>query len=213
MGFVLYNSVVMSKKIKKLGIIGGTFDPIHYGHIGCAEAAADAFDLDEVWFMPANHPNFKQDRDVNDIKDRLKMCELALAAHGNEKFKVSDLEANREGTTFTSETLEILKTDYPDTELFFITGTDAVFALPEWHNSEEILQLATIIAVTRKGYHEPNEEQEKFLTKYADKIKIVEADVIDVSSSQIRQRLWNRLDVSDYVPSSIFNYMHNNDLY
>lgn len=203
----------MSEKIKNLGIIGGTFDPIHYGHIGCAEAAAKAFDLDEVWFMPANHPNFKQDRDVNDIHHRLKMCELALRAYGNEKFKVSDLEAHRDGVTFTSETLEILKKDYPDTNIFFITGTDAVFALPSWHNSEEILQLATIIAVTRKGYHEPNAEQEKFLEKYADRIKIVEADVIDISSSEIRQRLWNRQDVSDYVPSSIFNYMHNNELY
>ena len=179
----------MSENVKKLGIIGGTFDPIHYGHIGCAEAAANAFDLDEVWFMPANHPNFKQDRDVNDITYRLKMCELALSAYGNEKFKVSDLEAHRDGVTFTSETLEILKNDYPDTELYFITGTDAVFALPSWHNFEKVLELATVIAVTRKGYHEPNEEQEKFLEKYADSIKVVEADVINISSSQIRQRL------------------------
>lgn len=199
--------------INNLGIIGGTFDPIHYGHIGCAEAAAKAFDLDEVWFMPANHPNFKQDNDVNDIKHRLKMCELALISYGNPKFKVSSLEADREGTTFTSETLEILRKNFPNTNLYFITGTDAVFALPQWHNYKEILDLATIIAVTRKGYHDPNEEQEKFLQQYADKIKLVEADVIDISSSEIRQRLWNRLDVDDYVPSSIFNYMTNNNLY
>lgn len=163
--------------------------------------------------MPANHPYFKLDKDVNEIKHRLKMCEMALRAYGNDKFKVSDLEAHREGVTFTSETLEILKNDYPDTNLFFITGTDAVFSLPSWHNSEEILELATIIAVTRKGYHEPNAEQEKFLEKYSDKIKVVEADVIDASSSEIRRLLWNRQDVSDYVPSSIFNYMLNNNLY
>lgn len=200
-------------KLKSLGIMGGTFDPIHFGHLGCAEAGSKAFDIEEVWFMPANKPNFKQDKNVNDIKHRLKMCELALADHGNTKFKVSDLEAGRGGITFTSDTLELLKRDYPDTKLYFIMGSDSAFTLPDWHNYETVLELAEVIAVYRKGYYNPSEKQKEFLDKYSDRIHLVEADVIDISSNRIREMLWNRQDVSDYVPSAIHNYMWNNSLY
>lgn len=203
----------MENKVKNLGIFGGTFDPIHLGHIGCAEAAADAFNIDQIWFMPANHPNFKQDDDICDIAHRIKMCELALKDHGNDKFCVSDIEAKREGITYTSDTLEILHSDYPDTNLFFITGSDAVFGLSNWHNADKILELATIIAVTRKGFFKPSEQQNQFLDEHSQKIKLIEADVIGASSSEIRQLICEHKNIESFVPKSVIEYIAENNLY
>lgn len=200
-------------KFINLGIIGGTFDPIHFGHIGCAEAAIQYFDIDEVWFMPANHPNFKKDKNVSCVKDRLEMCSLAIQDHGNSKFKVSDFETEREGITYTSDTLEILHSKFPNMNLYFITGSDAVFNLYNWYNYEKVLSLATIIAVTRKGYFKPNESQEKFINDYSDKIKVIEADVIDASSSEIRQYIKNNKDISKFVSPSVQDFIHINKLY
>lgn len=200
-------------KINNLGIIGGTFDPIHFGHIGCAEAAIQHFDIDEVWFMPANHPNFKKDNNVSCVEDRLEMCRLAIQDHGNAKFKVSDFETEREGITYTSDTLEILHGKFPSLNLYFITGSDAVINLYNWYNYEKVLSLATIIAVTRKGYFKPNESQEKFLNDNSDKIKVIEADVIDASSSEIRQLIKNTEDISKFVCASVQEYIQENKLY
>lgn len=203
----------MDKPVKNLGIIGGTFDPVHLGHIGCAKAAANAFELDEVWFMPANHPNFKLDQAVTDISHRLKMLELALADQNDDRFSVSTVEAKREGATYTSDTLEILSEKFPDTNFYFITGTDSMFTLPRWHNSDRILQLATIIAVTRKGYFNPTSEQAEFIDAHSDKIKVIEADVIGASSSQIRELISKGKQVDEYLAQPVIDYILQNQLY
>lgn len=203
----------MDEKIKNLGIIGGTFDPIHFGHIGCAEAAANTFDLDEVWFVPANHPNFKLNKSVTDITHRLHMVKLALDDAHNSKFKISNFEANRQGITYTSDTLEILHKDFPKTNLYFVIGTDSLFTLPKWHNFETILKLSTIIAVTRKGYFEPTENQAEFIKLHSDAIEIVEADVIGISSSEIREKISNGENVSGLLPQSVEQYIKKYQIY
>lgn len=203
----------MANLVKNLGIMGGTFDPIHFGHVGCAEVVASAFCLDEVWFMPANLPNFKQNQNVASTLHRTNMCKLAIGEHKNYKFKVSMMEADRDGVTYTSDTLEIIKKKNSDLNIFFITGTDAILDLPKWHNYEKLMDLATFVSVTRKGTNSISAAQRDFLQKNADKIKILKADVIEVSSSKLRKKIANKQDVSKYTFKSVIDYINENNLY
>lgn len=115
------------ENIEKLGIIGGTFNPIHLGHLECSQVADDAFSFDEVWIMPAYISNFKQEQNLVSADDRLKMCQLAVEDFGNMKFKICDIEIKRQGISYTSDTLVQIKKMMPQAELYFITGSDAVF--------------------------------------------------------------------------------------
>lgn len=202
-----------NNNIKNLGILGGTFDPIHNGHIGCALAAMKHFDLDEVWFMPAKLSNFKQNQYISEIKDRIAMCKLAIKDANNKKFKLCDLETKRQGVSYTSDTLEILHKQMPNTNLYFISGSDVVFSLSHWHNIEDILKLACVIAVSRVGYSIGNDEALNFLDNNADRIKLIEADVLDVSSSDIRKAVSLGYSIDKYVCPSVKNYIEQNNLY
>ena len=132
----------------RLGIMGGTFDPIHYGHLVTAEQAKDALDLDVVLFMPAGSPAFKEDEDVSGAEDRYAMTVLATAA--NPDFIASRFEIDRLGTTYTVDTLRELRSHYPENvKLYFITGADAINDIVAWHDADSIAGLATLIAATR----------------------------------------------------------------
>ena len=140
----------------RLGIMGGTFDPIHMGHLACAEQARVAFALDAVIFIPTGQQPFKQGKRVTDAAMRLEMCKLACTS--NPFFDVSAIEIEREGLTYTVDTLRQLHEHYPsNVKLFFITGADAMLSIAKWHDSTAIADLAHLIAVTRPGYEMTDE--------------------------------------------------------
>ena len=129
----------------RLGIMGGTFDPIHIGHLACAEQAREAFSLDAVVFIPAGKPAFKLKRDVTPAEQRFEMCRLAV--QGNPAFDVSRIEIDRPGVTYTADTLRQLREHYPgNVALFFITGADAVCSILKWRESAAIASMAELIA-------------------------------------------------------------------
>ncbi len=135
---------------RRLGVMGGTFDPIHYGHLVTAEEALVQFALDGVVFVPTGQPWMKEERQVSPAEDRYLMTVIATAS--NPKFSVSRVEVDREGPTYTVDTLHALGAEHPDAELYFITGADAMLEILEWKDPEEVLSLAHFIAATRPGY-------------------------------------------------------------
>lgn len=138
----------------RLGLLGGSFDPIHYGHLLLAECAREQLGLEEVWFLPAAGAPHKQQRRQTGIALRLQMLELATA--GNPAFRVSDLEARRGGTSYTVDTLEALQAAEPGRELVFLVGADMLNDLPHWRRAERVCELATIAAACRLGVAEPD---------------------------------------------------------
>ncbi|MCQ2513342.1 MAG: nicotinate-nucleotide adenylyltransferase, partial [Lachnospiraceae bacterium] len=131
----------------KIGILGGTFDPIHYGHLILAETAYDRFHLDKVLIMPAGDPYFKDLDKVGADLHRAEMTKIAI--WDNPHFEYSDLELKREGNTYTVDTLRILHEEYPNDELFFIIGSDTLYQMEKWNRPEEIFSLATFLTSTR----------------------------------------------------------------
>ena len=172
----------------RLGIMGGTFDPIHIGHLACAEQAREAFGLDAVVFIPTGIPAFKRDRAVTDAADRLAMCCLAVLP--NRHFDVSSLEIDRPGVTYAVDTVRALRTHYPDNvELFFITGADAVANIVRWRESHAMAGLARFIAVTRPGYA-LTEERKRALAEQSDyDVSYLEVTALAISSSDLRARV------------------------
>ncbi len=172
----------------RLGIMGGTFDPIHIGHLACAEQAREAFGLDAVVFVPAGSPVYKKHQRVTGARQRLEMCRMAVES--NPSFDVSALEIERGGDTYTVDTLRELRTHYPDNvELFFITGADAVANIVRWRESHAMAGLARFIAVTRPGYA-LTEERKRALAEQSDfAIDCLEVTALAISSSDLRARV------------------------
>jgi nicotinate-nucleotide adenylyltransferase len=134
----------------KLGILGGTFNPVHYGHLRIAEEVREKFGLEKIIFIPSGTPPFKYDTsELIGPEDRFEMVKLAIKT--NPFFEISDIEIKRKGISYTVDTLEYLRKEYPEEELYFIAGVDAVLDLPKWHRPERILKLADFIVVTRPG--------------------------------------------------------------
>lgn len=193
--------------IRRLGIMGGTFDPIHIGHLACAEQARVAHDLDAVVFIPTGRQPDKRNRQVTVGEARLEMCKLACAS--NPFFDVSSIEIDRAGETYTADTLRQLHAHYPDNvQLFFITGADAVLSIVKWHESAVVADLAQFIAVTRPGY-DMTDEAKAELAGSGFQVSYLETTALSVSSSMLRAwvaegksiRYLTSLAVHDYIAS------------
>lgn len=201
-----------SSRIYRLGIMGGTFDPIHYGHLVTAEQAREALDLDLVLFMPAGSPAFKQGQRVTSAEDRYAMTLLATAA--NPAFSASRFEVDRGGITYTVDTLRELRAYYPDNvELYFITGADAIIDIVTWHDAHEIGELATFIAATRPGY---DIETAKARIKASDMkfdVHYIEIPALAVSSTNLRERVAAGKSVRYLTSESVLGYIRKNNLY
>lgn len=196
----------------RLGIMGGTFDPIHIGHLACAEQAREAYRLDAVIFVPTGNPAFKRDRAVTPAADRLAMCRLAVLP--NPHFDVSDMEIVRGGVTYTVDTLRILRSHYPDNvELFFITGADSILSIARWRESAAIASLVRFIAVTRPGYAVTDEFKAELaaLGDYA--VDYLEVTALAVSSSDLRARVARGFSLRYLTTLSVCDYIHRNGLY
>src|SRR6201991_5377246 len=136
--------------MRRIGVMGGTFDPIHHGHLVAASEVADRFGLDEVIFVPTGEPWQKGDREVSRAEDRYLMTVIATAS--NPRFSVSRVDVDRGGPTYTADTLPDLHARYPDSRLYFITGADALAQILSWQNWEEMFSIAKFVGVSRPGY-------------------------------------------------------------
>lgn len=199
-------------KPARLGIMGGTFDPIHIGHLATAEQAREAYHLDAVVFVPAGNPVFKKDRAVTPAADRLAMCRLAVAS--NPSFCVSPMEIERGGDTYTVDTLRELRAHYPDNvELFFITGADAVAHIVKWRESAAIADLARLIAVTRPGYALTDERRRAIEDEGSFNVSYLEVTALAVSSSDLRERVAAGKSIRYLVMQRVLDYVLEHGLY
>jgi nicotinate-nucleotide adenylyltransferase len=200
--------------MKRYGIIGGTFDPIHYAHLYIAYEAKEQLNLDEVIFMPAGKQPLKADKIVTDSKIRYDMVKSAIETY--DSFSISDYEIKKGGLSFTYETLENFKNNNnEDTELFFITGADCLLTLEEWKSVEKIFSLATLVVFPRGGISkvEMTERKQSIEKKYNGKIIILDLKELEISSTYIRERVNKNQRIDFFVPSNIIDIIYKNDLY
>ena len=193
--------------------MGGTFDPIHVGHLMTAEAVRDEFGLDKVLFIPAAVPPHKLDQQVTDARHRYLMTVLATTS--NPHFDVSSIEMDRPGPSYTIDTIYELRRQYGEnTDLFFITGADAIAEIPTWDRIEELLGLCQFIAATRPGFL-PNVDniKEYFGELGSARIHRLETPELEISSTNIRDRLKRGFSIKYIVPPAVEDYIYKEGLY
>lgn len=195
---------------RRVGVMGGTFNPIHNGHLVAADEALTAFDLNEVIFVPAGHPWQKETVDLASAEDRYLMTVIATASHP--RFRVSRAEIDRPGPTFTVETLRALHQADPSTELYFITGADAVLEILSWKDPEEVLEHARFIAATRPGY-DLGRLTKQLPPGLEDRVHVMEIPALAISSTDIRRRAAEGRPLRFLVPEGIASYIEKNRLY
>ena len=199
--------------MRKVGIMGGTFDPIHIGHLIIAEKAREQFHLDEVLFMPSGTPYMKNVDAVSPGSIRTEMTKLAIEE--NPLFSISTIEIEKEGSTYTYETLETLHEKNPNTEFYFILGADSLFAMENWKNPEKIFGDCHILAALRNDKNaEEMEAQAAYLEeKFNADISLIETGHIEISSSMIRELVKNGHSIRYLVPDTVYDYIIKNKLY
>jgi nicotinate-nucleotide adenylyltransferase len=193
-----------------VGVMGGTFNPIHIGHLVTAEEALFAFALREVIFVPAGQPWQKERIDVAEAEHRYLMTVIATAS--NSHFQVSRTEIDRPGPTFTVETLRALRLQLGDVELFFITGADAILQILTWKDPREVLSEARFIAATRPGYDLDRLEKE-LPEGFGDRVHILEIPALAISSTDVRRRVREGRPVRYLLPEGVARYIEKNTLY
>ena len=192
--------------------MGGTFDPIHFGHLVTAEEALVQFNLDRVLFMPTGNPPMKRNQPVSPAEDRYLMSVIATSS--NPDFDVSRMEVDRPGPTYTVDTLQALHAEYgPGTELFFITGADAVWEIVSWKDAEKVASLATFIAARRPGYDLDGALREHESQATAFKIEYIEVPALAISSTDIRERVAEHRAIRYLTPESVVAYIQKRGLY
>ncbi|WP_164216236.1 nicotinate-nucleotide adenylyltransferase [Virgibacillus sp. YIM 98842] len=186
--------------MKRTGILGGTFDPPHLGHLIIAEEVRQKLGLEEVWFIPSYTPPHKDDAKARP-ENRVKMVELATAS--NPYFKVNTIELERAGNSYTYDTLAMLKKSHPSRDFYFIIGADMVEYLPHWHKIDALRELVHFVGVKRAGYH------------LASAYPIIEVDipVIEISSTLLRKRLQKKKSVAHLTTEKVYGYMKEKRLY
>ncbi|HEX6346638.1 nicotinate-nucleotide adenylyltransferase [Umezawaea sp.] len=194
----------MSKR-RRLGVMGGTFDPVHHGHLVAASEVQARFDLDEVIFVPTGEPWQKTSRVVSRAEDRYLMTVIATAS--NPRFSVSRVDIDRGGPTYTVDTLTDLSAEHPEADLFFITGADALEQIVSWRRASDVFDLAHFIGVTRPGY----ELNGQHLPEGA--VSLVEVPAMAISSTACRARTASGLPVWYLVPDGVVQYISKRSLY
>jgi len=191
---------------QRIGVMGGTFDPIHHGHLVAASEVAQVFALDEVVFVPTGQPWQKDDRQVAPSEDRYLMTVIATAS--NPRFSVSRIDIDRGGPTYTIDTLRDLRTERGDeAELFFITGADALAQIMSWQDVNELFALAHFVGVTRPGHRLTGDGLPK------DKVSLVEVPALAISSTDCRERVGRGEPIWYLVPDGIVQYIAKRRLY
>ena len=195
---------------KRLGVMGGTFDPVHYGHLVTAEAALWKFALDEVVFVPTGHPWMKEHKEVSPAEDRYLMTVIATAS--NPRFSVSRIEVERDGPTYAVDTLQELRRQAEEElDLYFITGADAILEIFQWKDPDEVLSMAHFIAATRPGY-DITRLQEAAPTSHPH-ISVMDIPALSISSTDVRRRVRDGEPIRYLVPEGVHAYIHKMGLY
>lgn len=197
----------------RLGLFGGTFDPVHLGHLILAEQCREQCRLDQVWFLPSGSPPHKPAVGISPGKHRIEMLELATAGHS--AFVVSRLEIDRTGTTFTVDTLQQLRQEDPQRELYFLIGADSLADLPTWREPERIAQLAVIVAANRGDRPLPDTHalRQQVGDLIASRIQSATIPGIDLSASDIRRRVREGNSIRFMVPRPVELYIAEHGLY
>lgn len=195
------------------GILGGTFDPIHFGHLVLAEKAREAFQLEKVIVVPAAIPPHKIGEVATEAQHRLKMVELAI--QGSPWFEVSTVELEREGPSYSIDTIRELKKKYSDSEAALIMGFDSLLELHSWKNYQSILKESKIITAFRPGYPilTDNQHWPSFLQPYNRQILVLEAPLLDISSTWLRVELMYGRSIRYLVPDQVIDYINTKGLY
>lgn len=188
--------------------MGGTFDPIHHGHLVAASEVAHRFELDEVVFVPTGEPWQKADSNVSPSEDRYLMTVIATAS--NPRFKVSRVDIDRPGPTYTVDTLNDLRNIYPDAQLYFITGADALSSILSWRDWEEMFDFAEFVGVTRPGYELT---EEMLPQEYRGKVHLIDVPAMAISSTDCRRRASAGQPVWYLVPDGVVQYIAKYSLY
>jgi nicotinate-nucleotide adenylyltransferase len=194
--------------MRKVGIMGGTFDPIHIGHLIAATSALEAAELDEVWFIPAASPPLKPNAPTADASQRLQMVELAIKDES--RFRVVDIELQRGGTSYSIETVHSLKTLYDDHTFYYIVGSDRIYDLPQWHRAEELRQLVSFIGLNRPS--EPL-QIEQISESWRSRLIVAPMPLIDISSTELRRRVAQGKSLRYFVPHEVEQYIRRYSLY
>ena len=190
---------------RRIGVMGGTFDPIHHGHLVAASEVQHRFGLDEVVFVPTGRPAFKQGQHVSPAEHRYLMAVIATAS--NTRFTVSRVDIERRGLTYTVDTLRDLREVYPDADLYFITGADVIPEILRWKNAEELWGVARFIGVTRPGHT----IDVSALPKHA--VEIVEVPAMAISSTDVRERVQAHAPIWYLVPEGVVQHIRKYKLY
>ena len=191
--------------------MGGTFDPVHNGHLVAASEVTDLFELDEVVFVPTGQP-WQKSRDVTPAEDRYLMTVIATAS--NPRFSVSRVDIDRGGATYTRDTLRDLRALNPDADLYFITGADALASILTWQDWEEMFALARFVGVSRPGYELDGAHIQKVLKEMpADALTLVEVPALAISSTDCRKRAEEGRPIWYLVPDGVVQYVSKRNLY
>jgi len=197
----------------KIGVLGGTFDPIHVGHLKVAEEVSASLNLSEVIFMPAGEPWLKADNLISPAEHRLEMMRLALA--GKSYFRLSTMEIERAGPTYTVDTMaELGRQLGSGDELFFILGWDNLTQLPQWHQPWRLIKLCRLVAVPRVDYPPPDlASLDAAIPGLSQRVILLEKPRIDINASEIRQRVRDGLSIRNLVPEPVEGYIKEHKLY
>lgn len=204
-------ALVGSTDSTRIGIMGGTFDPPHFGHLDLARGVMRELALDRVLFMPTGNPNFKQGQRVTPAAQRVDMVRLAIA--GEEGFELDEREVRRGGVTYTVDTLIDLHRELSDGELFFIIGADSAATLVHWRRADELATLATFAAVQRPGYDFARIRAALDACPHAYRMRYLEIDTPDISSTQLRELVAAGESLDGLTPQPVVEYIADHGLY
>jgi nicotinate-nucleotide adenylyltransferase len=195
---------------RRIAVFGGTFDPVHFGHLIMAEQCREQARLDEVWFVPAARPPHKQRYDVTPFDKRVEMLELAIA--GQPAFRVDQIENERPGPSYLFQTLEELSGRQPDAELHFLIGSDSLQDLPQWREPARIVERAGLLVVARHGHPIPAESELR-VTLGTLRMQVIDMPLIDISSRDLRRRAAEGRSLRFMVPRAVECYIETHRLY
>jgi nicotinate-nucleotide adenylyltransferase len=195
----------------RVGILGGTFNPPHLGHLVAAQEAYRELELDQVLLIPASTPPHKPVEDEPGARHRLELCRLAVG--DDDRFSVSDLELQREGPSYTVDTLQILKDHASSNDLFLILGGDIAAGLPRWHEPERVLELATVAVAKRRGTAREAVEEALAGLKGGERARFFEMPGIGISSTMVRHRVRCGQPIRYFVPDGVKQYIETHGLY